>query len=117
MPKGVLLGLGYKAENEAMLADAVTLDMHGGALSNAVAELCEENDRLGRVVDRLIEVGPLAQIGMVMSAFVAQVARNHGALPAPVASMLGGSADPAELAQVARGSMEQAMSSATADAA
>jgi hypothetical protein len=107
MPKGILLGLGYKTGNEAMLADAVTIDMHAAPVCDAVAQLAEDNDRLAAVIDRLVEVGPMAQLGMVVGAMVAQLARNHGALPAPVAAMLGGSHDPAELAEVAKGSMEQ----------
>jgi hypothetical protein len=107
MPKGILLGLGYKADNEALLADAVTLDMHAAPVCDAIAQLAEDNDRLALVIDRVIEVGPLAQIGMVVGALAAQIARNHNAMPAPVAAMLGGSHDPAELAAVARGTMEQ----------
>lgn len=107
IPKGLLLGLGYKTDNDAMLADAVTIDMHAPAMADAISQIAEDNDRLGAVVDRLIEVGPMAAIGMAMGAFLAQVARNHAAIPAPVAQMLGASHDPEELAQVARGSLEQ----------
>jgi hypothetical protein len=117
LPKGVLLGLGYKADNEALLADAVTIEMHSAPVCDAIAQLADDNDRLASVVDRLIEVGPLAQIGMALGAFLAQIARNHNAMPAPVAAMLGGVAEPEELAAVAKGTMDQAMRDAPAAAA
>jgi hypothetical protein len=108
IPKGVCLGLGYKTDNDALLAEAVTIEMHAEPMANALAELAEDNDRLATVVDRIIEVGPLAQIGMVFGAFLAQTARNFGTVPAPVAAMLGGREEPAELAAMARGTMQQA---------
>jgi len=128
LPKGILLGLGFKimpgaderattpedaqrlADRQAratvMLADAVTLDMHAPTLADAVAQMAEENDRLAQVVDRIIEVGPFAAIGLAVGSFLAQIARNHQMVPAPVAAMLGASHDPGELAQVALASME-----------
>jgi hypothetical protein len=107
LPKGILLGVGFKADNDALLADAVTLDMHAPTFADAIAQLCEDNDKLAHVVDRAIEVGPLAAVTMAAGAMLAQLARNHQAIPVPVAAMLGGSQDPAELAQVARGSIAQ----------
>lgn len=109
VPKGILLGLGLKTDNDVMLADAVTLDMHAAPLADAVAQLAEDNDQLGAVIDRLIEVGPYAAIGLAVGAFVAQVARNHALIPAPVAAMLGAQHDPDELAQVARASLQEVM--------
>lgn len=106
LPKGLLLGLGFKADSDAMLADAVTIDMHAPTMADAISQIAEDNDRLAAVVDRLIDVGPMAIIGMALGAFAAQIARNHEAIPAPVATMLGAAHDPAELAQIARGSVE-----------
>lgn len=109
VPQGILLGLGYKAQNDVLLADAATLSMHAPMVAGAIADIAEQDDRVAAYVDKVIEVGPFAQIGMVLVAMGAQFARNHGALPAPVAAMLGGTQDPAELADAVRLDMDETM--------
>lgn len=102
LPKGVCIGVGLKADNTAMLAEAATIDMHAPGIAAALADIAEDNDRLGAVIDRLIDVGPMATLGIALGAFLAQTARNFGAMPAPVAAMLGGGAEPDDLADMVR---------------
>jgi len=98
LPAAGCIGLGLQRNDYRFIAQADTFQEHGPALGKALADLAEDNDRLGQVLDRLTEGGPYFALGLVVVAFGAQTARNFGRLPGEMAAMLGGKSDPVEVA-------------------
>lgn len=98
LPAAGCIGLGLQRNDYRFIAQADTFQTHGPALGKALAELAEDNARLGQVLDRLTEGGPYFALGLVVVGMAAQTARNFGRLPGEMAAMLGGKADPIEVA-------------------
>jgi hypothetical protein len=65
-------------QKTAFLADAVTLSVSSDQLAEAVADTCDKDPRLARVIDRVCSAGPYG--ALVIAAFTVgkQIARNHG---------------------------------------
>jgi hypothetical protein len=98
LPAAGCIGLGLQRNDYRFIAQADTFQTHGPALGKALAELAEDNARLGQVLDRLTETGPYFALGLAVVGMAAQTARNFGQLPGEMAAMLGGKDDPVQLA-------------------
>jgi len=59
-------------------ADALTLVNNADAIATAVADTCDSNESLARVIDYVTQAGPYAALVGVMFSVGAQIARNHG---------------------------------------
>lgn len=105
LPAAGCIGLGIQRNDYRFVAQAATFQSHGPAVGKALAELAEDNARLGQALDRLTEGGPYFALGLTVVAFMAQTARNFGRLPDEMAAMLGGKMDPAEAATALLGDM------------
>ena len=98
LPAAGCIGIGIQRNDYRLIAQASTFQDTGPALGKALAELAEDNARLGQLLDRATEGGPYMALGLVVVGFVAQTARNFDRLPGELAAMLGGKNDPQETA-------------------
>lgn len=103
IPIGAFAGLGAATKNEMFLADAATLNGFAPSIAEALNDLAADNHQIAGVLDRALQVGPYSALVMATMPLVAQLARNHGLLPAGIAGALGGSYEPSELADSIRG--------------
>lgn len=106
IPIGAFAGLGAATKNETFLADAATLNGFGPGIAEALNDLAQDNHQIAGVLDRALQVGPYSALVMATMPLVAQLARNHGLLPAGIAGALGGSYEPSKLAESIRGEAE-----------
>lgn len=88
--------LGRRLRNVPLMADGVAFGMHGGALGMAIGEFADGNEAVGAALDFLDRVSPYTKIVTALVPFGAQLAANHGFLPAGMF----GSADPQALADM-----------------
>lgn len=58
-------------------ADAGAVNRHAPAISTAVAEYAEGNDKAAEFLDRLSDVSPLAGVAMAVAPLLLQVCANH----------------------------------------
>jgi hypothetical protein len=72
-----LLGKNAKPENEALLADGVTLAMYAQPLGAAVADVADKDARFAKVIDRLCIAGPYSALMGVMFGMGTQLMANH----------------------------------------
>jgi hypothetical protein len=70
------------AKNPQFLADALTLELHGPPVAQALAEVAQEQPAVAAVLDRLMHVGPYGALIAAVSPLIFQVAANHGLFPA-----------------------------------
>lgn len=78
-------------------ADAETLDMHGGPLLSAVADLGDHHDQFGATLDKADVMGPYLALAVASIPLVMQFAANHGRIDATKVS-IGGIVPPEQLA-------------------
>lgn len=64
------------------LADAGAIGMFGPPMVNETVKLAENNAKVARMVDLLVEVGPYAGILAAGIPFLAQILVNHKVIPA-----------------------------------
>lgn len=65
--------------NRSFRADAITLASSAEDIGNAVADVCDQDERFARVVDKVCAAGPYSALITVMFSVGSQIARNHGA--------------------------------------
>lgn len=84
VPQGLLAGYGLLPGKEAYLADAAVVNMLAPVLGDAAAKFAEANPshKLVGYLDKAITVGPYALLGTAVVTGLAQIAVNHGLLPA-----------------------------------
>jgi hypothetical protein len=80
--------------NRAFRADAITLASSAEEIGSAVADVCDQDERFARVVDKICAAGPYSALITVMFSVGSQLARNHGA-------QVPGTNDPGELIKMA----------------
>lgn len=114
IPIGACAGLGAATKNDTFLADAATLNGYAPGIAAALNDLAQENHQIAGVLDRALQVGPYSALIMATMPMVAQLARNHELLPPGIAGALGGSNDPADLADAIRSDAEDMVSAAAA---
>jgi hypothetical protein len=62
--------------------DAAAIGMHGEGIAGEVAKLAAQEEKVAKVVDYLLEVGPYAGLIAAVMPFTLQILTNHGILPA-----------------------------------
>lgn len=95
------------AKNDALLADAATISIHGPVIATALADLAAERPEVAAVLDRVMSAGPYGALIAAVVPLAVQIAANHRAVPGPVASALGAQ-DPADLVGMMRAQAPQA---------
>lgn len=113
IPIGAFAGLGAATKNETFLADAAAINGFAPPVAEALNDLAAENVQVAGILERALQVGPYSALMMATMPLVAQLARNHGLLPAGIANALGGAYEPSELADSIRGEAESMVSEAT----
>lgn len=78
-------------------ADAETIDIHGGPLLSAVADLGDHHEQFGATLDKADVLGPYMALAVASIPLVMQFAANHGRIDATKTS-LGGVVPPEQLA-------------------
>lgn len=78
-------------------ADAETIDMHGGPLLTAVADLGDHHENFGATLDKADAFGPYMALAVAAIPMVMQFAANHGRIDASKVSF-GGIVPPDQLA-------------------
>lgn len=114
IPIGAFAGLGAATKNDVFLADAATLNGYAPGIAGALNDLAQDNHQVASILDRALQVGPYSALIMATMPMVAQLARNHGVLPAGIAGALGASHEPADLADAIRGDAEGLVEQAAA---
>jgi hypothetical protein len=64
---------------KAFKADAITLASSAGEIGEAIADVCDSDERFARVIDKVCAAGPYSALITVMFSVGSQIARNHGA--------------------------------------
>lgn len=85
----------------ALALDAVALSLYAEPLGQATGKVAAENAALAKVLDRIIEASAVSQLVGVIVTLGAQLAANHGALPAPMLQ-LGVALPPDKLVEAAQ---------------
>jgi hypothetical protein len=78
-------GLGSKP----LVADAIVLGRAAPALAESIAEVAEQDDRIARIVDSLVQTGPYAALFGALVPTIVQIAANHSPKVAGIASAVG----------------------------
>lgn len=81
IPKTVLSMLGQRSR--ACALDAMTLDVHGPKLADAVQDAADNDERIAQALDKILAVGPYGELIGAVLALGTQMAYNHGRLPIP----------------------------------
>lgn len=63
-------------------ADAAAIGLHGEKISGEIVKLANQNERIGKAVDYLNEVGPYAGLITAVMPLVLQLLANHKRIPA-----------------------------------
>lgn len=71
------------------LADLGAVSTHTPAICHEAAALAETNDKVAKVIDRVIAVGPFAGLIAATVPLVLQILVNHGRLPAAMFGQFG----------------------------
>ncbi|MER6059482.1 hypothetical protein [Streptomyces albidoflavus] len=95
------------AKNDALLADAAAVSMHGPVIADALAGLAAERPEVAAVLDRVMSAGPYGALIAAVVPLAVQIAANHKAVPGAVGSALGAQ-DPADLVGMMRAQAPQA---------
>lgn len=66
------------AKDQRFLADAITLELHGPPIAQALHDIAQEQPAVAAVLDRLMHVGPYGALIAAVSPLIFQVAANHG---------------------------------------
>lgn len=74
IPSGFLMMRGF-------LADAAAVGAHARGIALGVVNLGESEEKIGKVVDKLIAVGPYAEIFQAVMPLLVQIGVNHGRVP------------------------------------
>jgi hypothetical protein len=85
-------GLGIAAQvsgSAPLLADAIVLAHAAPDIAHAVAEVAEQDDRVARGVDQLVQTGPYAALFTALVPVALQLAANHSQRIASVTQMMG----------------------------
>jgi hypothetical protein len=88
IPAAVLIVVGQRAHSLPLLADSVTLQVHGEHVANAAAELAETDPRWAAAIEKIATFGPYGAFFGAALPMVAQLATNHGA-PVTLTQMFG----------------------------
>jgi uncharacterized membrane-anchored protein len=94
-------------------ADAAAIGAHAQPISHEVSALAATDDKVAKLVDSLLVVGPYTALAMAVLPFAMQLAVNHGFLPS---GKIPGTTDPkvlsgrveADLAQAAADQLQEA---------
>lgn len=86
--------------------DVATVDYHlrgddtpdNPGIARALSNLAHEQPQVAAVLDKLMQVGPYAELSTAVGALVVQLLTNHKKIPVPIATKLGAT-DPAEIAR------------------
>lgn len=65
-------------------ADSAAILAHGDNVSEALADLGTTDERIGALLDKIVQVGPYGAVIAAIAPMIAQIAVNHGALPAGI---------------------------------
>lgn len=63
-------------------ADAAAIGMHGPPISAEIVNLADQNERIAKAVDYLLEAGPYAGLVTAVLPLVLQLLANHNRIPA-----------------------------------
>lgn len=82
MPGTLLLALGGRRQDAALTADGAALVVAAPAIGEATAELAAEVPAVAAILDRLATATPYAGLITAAVGLGAQIAANHGMIPA-----------------------------------
>lgn len=77
------------AKKPELLADGIAVEMHGDNLANALNETAKHVPQVAAALDKILAAGPY---GLIIAAIIplgAQIAVNHGFIPAQAAEAMG----------------------------
>lgn len=77
------------AKNDAALADAAALTVHGPPIAEALDDLAQERPEFAAVLDRVLSAGPYGALLSAALPLVAQLAVNHGLVPDQIGAIVG----------------------------
>jgi hypothetical protein len=81
-----LIDLGQFAQLPLMItkqyADAGAFQVHWPNISKEVAKLADTDERIAKIIDPLMQVGPYVGILAAVTPFIVQIAVNHHRIPA-----------------------------------
>jgi hypothetical protein len=108
IPAVGLIAAGQATKSTPLTADGIVLLDYSGALSDAVADLAAQEDRVAALVDALVQSTPYtALIGAVIPVAL-QLAANHVPAMVPIAGAFGGgTAESVVASRVARENRER----------
>lgn len=89
IPVAGLAGTGQALKSKPLIADAVVLGHSAPQIAKAVAEVADQDDRIARVVDGLVQTGPYAALFTAILPVAVQIAANHSPRFAQIGAMLG----------------------------
>lgn len=72
---GQLIGFGFMVTGQ--LADAGAVGMHWPAIAHELASVAETDEKMGKALDYLLEVGPYGNLIVVALPFIGQLLVNH----------------------------------------
>jgi len=75
--------------SQPLLADAIVIGKAAPALSIAIAQVADQDDRVARIVDSLVQTGPYAVLFTALMPVVLQIAANHSPRIAEATGMMG----------------------------
>jgi hypothetical protein len=81
VPAAILAVVATSTENEALLADSLTLTHYAPAFANALGELATEKPEFAAALDRITKASPYGSLLVVAIPFALQLATNHGRVP------------------------------------
>lgn len=70
-------------------ADVAAVSLHGPALSKAIAQTADHDERLAAILDKALQVGPYGLVLTALMSLGAQIGVNHGAIPGEAARFFG----------------------------
>lgn len=81
VPNVLLQTAGKVTGNRAIQLDAITLALYTPPLAEGIGEAAARDERIARVLDKVVKLVPAGTLAMTASALILQVAVNHGLMP------------------------------------
>lgn len=89
IPVAGLAMAGQAAGSKPLIADAIVVGKASPQIAMAIAQVADQDDRVARLVDSLVQTGPYAALFTALLPVVVQLGANHSAKFAQAGAMLG----------------------------